>query len=164
MEMGVRKKWITSSQLTNDILTGQQPQISSTLNNALYQLLSYRIYSRPMPIEVGADIQNHAKYVRLFPVWRVICQWAKNEMVHNRIFTYSICSSFLFDIQATTSEHQGLVSMPQLENFYAWVFVDGDPLEEYGIEYSADGTRVTCWVASREDKVKSSHFLYLLTY
>ncbi|KAJ7111886.1 hypothetical protein C8R44DRAFT_254711 [Mycena epipterygia] len=40
----------------------------------------------------------------------------------------------------------------QLGQFSAVVTVDGVELSEYAVEYSADATEATCWIASEEDK------------
>ncbi|KAJ7882295.1 hypothetical protein B0H13DRAFT_2048339 [Mycena leptocephala] len=40
----------------------------------------------------------------------------------------------------------------QLGQFSAVITVDGLPLSEYAVEYSADGTEATCWIASENDK------------
>jgi hypothetical protein len=37
----------------------------------------------------------------------------------------------------------------QLGQFSAVITVDGLPLSEYAVEYSADGKEVTCWIAIR---------------
>ncbi|KAJ7882298.1 hypothetical protein B0H13DRAFT_2539510 [Mycena leptocephala] len=39
----------------------------------------------------------------------------------------------------------------QLGQFSAVITVDGLPLSEYAVEYSADGTEATCWIASEND-------------
>jgi hypothetical protein len=44
--------------------------------------------------------------------------------------------------------------MPRLENFSASVIVDGNPLEEYGIEISTDGKKATSWITSEAGKVE----------
>lgn len=43
--------------------------------------------------------------------------------------------------------------MLQLDNFFAWVTVDGCELTEYGLEYSQNLLGATCWIASEEQKV-----------
>ncbi|KAJ6561711.1 hypothetical protein B0H19DRAFT_1142388 [Mycena capillaripes] len=40
----------------------------------------------------------------------------------------------------------------QLGQFSALITVDGGPLPEYAVEYSADGTEATCWIASENEK------------
>ncbi|KAJ7883960.1 hypothetical protein B0H13DRAFT_2667072 [Mycena leptocephala] len=40
----------------------------------------------------------------------------------------------------------------QLGQLSAVITVDGLPLSEYAVEYSADGTEATCWIASENDK------------
>ncbi|KJA16177.1 hypothetical protein HYPSUDRAFT_207241 [Hypholoma sublateritium FD-334 SS-4] len=42
--------------------------------------------------------------------------------------------------------------MLQLDNFLAWVTVDGRELTEYGVEYSQNLLCATCWIASEQQK------------
>jgi hypothetical protein len=44
----------------------------------------------------------------------------------------------------------------QLGQFSAVITVEGAPVSEYGVEYSADGLEATCWIASENDKVLDS--------
>ena len=43
--------------------------------------------------------------------------------------------------------------MPGIANYSAWIEVDGKALPEYDIQYSDNGTRVTCWIPSETGKV-----------
>ncbi|KDR68600.1 hypothetical protein GALMADRAFT_231248 [Galerina marginata CBS 339.88] len=42
--------------------------------------------------------------------------------------------------------------MPIVGGFSCWIQVDGQPLAEYKIEYSVDGTQATCWIPSEVGK------------
>lgn len=44
--------------------------------------------------------------------------------------------------------------MPQLDNFVAWISIEGHPVEEYHVEYSEDLLMATCWIASEDGKVR----------
>jgi len=41
-----------------------------------------------------------------------------------------------------------------LGEYEAWIVVDGQEVEHYGIEVGDTGKEVTCWVASTEGKVR----------
>lgn len=46
--------------------------------------------------------------------------------------------------------------MPGIANYSAWIEVDGKELSEYDVQYSDNGTRVTCWIPSEAGKVRFS--------
>ena len=43
--------------------------------------------------------------------------------------------------------------MPGIANYSAWIEVDGKELPEYDVQYSDNGTRVTCRIPSEAGKV-----------
>jgi hypothetical protein len=55
-------------------------------------------------------------------------------------------------------------SMPTVNNFSAWIEVDGKQLPEYGVQSSANGGQLirTCWIPSEAGKVH--FFVYWLPY
>ncbi|KAK0236207.1 hypothetical protein EDD85DRAFT_839830 [Armillaria nabsnona] len=46
--------------------------------------------------------------------------------------------------------------MPRHDNFSAWITIEGVETEEYQVE--KDGSKVTCWIASEENKTFEIHF------
>ncbi|KAK0446143.1 hypothetical protein EV421DRAFT_1792689 [Armillaria borealis] len=46
--------------------------------------------------------------------------------------------------------------MPHHDNFSAWITIEGVETEEYQVE--KDGNKVTCWIASEENKTFEIHF------
>lgn len=48
----------------------------------------------------------------------------------------------------------------QIKGFHAWVLVDGIELNQYGVETSSEGDKVTCWIPSEAGKARwLSHIL-----
>lgn len=57
--------------------------------------------------------------------------------------------------------------MLTIDEFSAWVTVDGVELSQYSVEQSTDDRTATCWIASQVDKVSSyldPSFVLSLTY
>lgn len=49
--------------------------------------------------------------------------------------------------------------MVQIDNFSAWIEIEGVPTEEYNVEITEDeeedGPVITCWIASEEAKASA---------
>jgi len=50
--------------------------------------------------------------------------------------------------------------MLRLGSLSAWITVDGEELQEYGVEISDNGKEATCWIPSKVGQVRSILFEY----
>ena len=50
--------------------------------------------------------------------------------------------------------------MPQHKDFSAWITIEDKKADEFNVEVSDDGKRVTCWIISEVGKASPTRIFY----